>query len=279
VIDRLTLAAALLTACALPAAATTSDAPGPLRADISVGYFTGDYGTGDTTDVSVVSPRLRWALPRGELRASFPLLNISTTDNVALIGGRPVGADAEDDGTPAPALGPATSAPLPRSLQGIGDVRVAGELDLLPGTATRPWLSGILELKIPTANEEDGLGTGEMDVEAGLRLSQPLGQAWLLVDASYTLVGDPDYYDYDDVVALAVGCSARVGASHNTQVHAFVENRSHPTPNRADRLDLAVGGSRRLGRDERMRLSVSAFVGLSDTAEDLGLALVFGRLF
>jgi len=270
VIYRHTLAALLLTASALPVAASAPGTRGRLRADITVGYFTGDYGHADTTDVSVVSPRLRWSLPRGEIRASFPLLNITTSSEVALIGGRPVGT--------AGGSGPVPD-PLPRTLEGIGDVRVAGELDLLPGSATRPWVSGTLEVKLPTANEEDGLGTGETDIAAGFRVMQPVGKSWLLLDASYIKVGDTDTYDYEDVVALAAGYSRTVGASRNTRVHAFVENRTHPIRNRDDRLDLAVGGSRRFGRDERMRLSASAFIGLSDTAEDLGLALVFGRLF
>lgn len=261
-------AAALL--CGSAAAASES---GPrFTADLSVGYFTGDYGTDETTEIQVVSPRLRWQLPRGELRVSFPALHLQTSGPVTLVGSTPVSPDSADKNLDLPEEGRVTE----ESVEGMGDVSVYGELDLLRGGAARPWITGLVRVKLPTADEEENLGTGEADFEGGLRWIQPFGRTYLMADATYTRVGDPDDYELEDVVQLGAGVSRRFGA---TSVQLFLENRSHPTPGRGDRINVALGASRRFGALSRLRLAGSTFVGLSETAEDFGLFLTVGRSF
>ena len=135
------LLAAIISCAAAMATSTLAGQPN-LRADLNVGYYSGDYGSAERTDVQVVSPRLRWMLPRGEFRVSFPVLHVSSTGNVILIDGRPVapGSDGADD---RPGGGSSDEAVV-QSVSGMGDVTVRGELDLLRGRGNRPWVAGLV---------------------------------------------------------------------------------------------------------------------------------------
>jgi len=257
---------------------------GSFVVDASVWHLSGEYGTGSATSLDGVVPRLRWLLPRGEVRVSIPFLRTSGATDVVIVGGAP--AAPPRDGPPVDlpgrvsdnvgtALTPSEEL-VERSASGLGDMAIQGEWFFVTGTASRPWLSGLLRVKVPTGDEEAGLGTGETDVEAGVDLVQPLGRTSLLAGAGYTRVGDPPGFDYDDIRRLGAGLSYAVGAAHHGYVYGYLEDRTHPVPGLASRLDLSLGGGLRLGRDGRTRLSGTVLLGLSDTAEDFGFSIMVG---
>jgi hypothetical protein len=134
-------------------------------------------------------------------------------------------------------------------------------------------------VKLPTADDTAGLGTGELDVEGGLAFVQPFGRHSLFLEGRYARLGDPPDLDLDDVVRTSVGISRRLGSSGGRFLYAFWENRTHPVPGQEDRRDLLLGASARLGSARRLRLSGAAFAGLSSTAEDWGLQFMLGREF
>jgi hypothetical protein len=166
------------------------------------------------------------------------------------------------------------------SVEGIGDLRLRGEWYALTGTTRRPWVSLLADVKAPTASENDGLGTGEIDVKGGLGIVQPIVRhTSLLADVSYTRMGDPDGIEYDNVVAVGAGLSRKLGARRGRYVFAYLEHRSHPIEGQDARLDLQLGASTRIGEGRRNKLSGSVLAGLSDTAEDFGVMMSYGRLF
>lgn len=253
--------------------------------DLSAAYLTGDFGTDTTTDVYVLSPRFRWFLPRAEFRVTIPFLYLSNSGNVTLIAGQPASGQDGSSSTPA---GPGTQAGGPGASRirfreefasGLGDVLLQGEAFFVTGTSTRPWFTGLLKAKLPTADEDQGLGTGEADVEVGLDLIQPLGDRSLLLSAGYARVGDLPDFNLDDIVRVGAGMSWRVGDTPGKSLYLFLENRTNPVPGLDDRLDLTLGGSARFGADRSIRLSGAVLVGLSDTAEDVGASVTLGREF
>ena len=83
----------------------------------------------------------------------------------------------------------------------------------------------------------------------------------------------------DDVVRYDAGLQRRLGDRPGRGVFAYVESRSSPVPGLQDRRDVVLGGSARFGERDQLRFMGAAYVGLTPTAEDWGLALTVGRTF
>ena len=169
------------------------------------------------------------------------------------------------------------SASEPQS--GAGDVDLRLDVDLVAGTAKRPWLTALGRVKLPTADETKGFETGETDFEGGLLFFQPLGRFGVLLEGRYTKMGDPPDLDYEDIVQATAGLSRTIGSRSRAQVYVLVENRTNPVPGLADRLDAMLGASKRMGARGRVRVSGGLYVGLSETAEDWGSQVTVGRVF
>jgi hypothetical protein len=267
--------------------------------DFGVARFDGNYGTSQSTAIEMVSGRLRWFVPRGEIQVTAPFFRLTGPGDISFVGGTPVPGFRDrrppDAGPPGGGPGgPPVGGPGPTSgdtdgeqrliterftVSGMGDLVVQGEAYVLEGTNTRPWITSLLAIKIPTADEYKGLGTGKVDIEAGLGLVQPAGPVSLLADASYIRIGRPDWIELRDVVRLGGGVSLPIGTRPGTHLYAYLENRTNPALNLEAQRSLALGAAVRLGGDDRVRLSGALSIGLSDTVEDLGLFLRVGRAF
>jgi hypothetical protein len=144
-----------------------------------------------------------------------------------------------------------------RTTSGLGDLVVRGEVPLLSGTATRPWITALARLKLPTADEDRGLGTGKTDLEGGFGLVHPMGGVNLLLDVTYARIGRPEWIELQDVVRLGGGVSIPLGPRPGTNAYAYFENRTSPVPGLEDQRSLAVGGNARFGAGRRLRLTGS----------------------
>lgn len=157
------------------------------RLDFEAAHFEGDFGADEEVRLDVFTTRLRWRWSRGELRVGLPLLRLA--GEATLVGGVPtpgrrgvVGEATEPPGPPFPDE-PGAMDTLTET--GPGDVRVRADFDLIRGSARRPWLNGLAEVKLPTAEDSAGLGTGEADVEGGLVLVFSLGKTNLFLEGRY----------------------------------------------------------------------------------------------
>lgn len=281
-----------------PAQADTAGARDFLL-DIGAARTEGDYGLDESTTIDVLSVGARWYLPRGELHLHVPFLRIDGPGDVRFVGGQPVSGFSGSGGDRRAPVRPPVQPPggfqppgpdadnggapeepevvlVPRRESGLGDIVLSGELYLLQGTASRPWVTGLLRLKAPTGDRDRGLGTGATDVEAGLGLMQPLGPAHLLFDAGYTLVGDGDDLDLRNTLRLGGGVSVPFGPEQRTSAYLYLENRSNAVRGFDDQRTVTVGLGSWLGEARRVRLSGALYAGLSDSAEDFGLALRLG---
>jgi hypothetical protein len=255
---------------------------GALSADLTYGRLSGDYGTGESSDLDIFTTRVRWTLRRGEVRISMPYLRLTGTGNVTLTPGGPVGnGNGAGNGNGNAGASSASTAPSGATeTEGIGDLRLRGEWYLLAGSAQRPWVSLVADVKAPTASESDSLGTGEVDVKGGVGIVQPMiRRTSLLADVSYTRMGDPEEFDYENVLTVGAGMSRKFGQRGGRYLFAYLEHRSHPVLGQDARLDLQLGASARVGPEARSKIAGSFLLGLSDTAEDFGLVLSYGRSF
>ena len=274
-------------AVADPSASAREPRSATFRVEVDASRFSGDYGSTEEITFDALATNLRWRRHRLELRLGLPYLRLE--GSAALVGGTPIpGERAPTPVVPGPpgSGGPSQPAhlvadtePASSSESGPGDVDLRLDFDLVTGAAKRPWLTALGRVKLPTADETKGFGTGETDVEGGLLFFQPLGRFGLMLEGRYTKMGDPPEIDYENVVQTTAGLSRKIGSSGGFLMYALLENRTHPVPELEARRDVMLGASKRLGARGQVRVSGAVYAGLSETAEDWGSQLTLGRVF
>jgi hypothetical protein len=134
-------------------------------------------------------------------------------------------------------------------------------------------------VKLPTGDEDKGLGSGATDVETGIGLIQRTGPINWMADAGYIFVGSASGLDPKNEVRLGVGASISFGHDDRHSSYLYLENRTNRFSGSEDRRSVGIGVSTSLDQARRTRLSASAFFGLTDSTEDVGLYVTLGRRF
>lgn len=252
------------------------------RADFRFGFAAWDGDFESAEGPRLVQVPFAWVLskPTSRLTITATYARIEQAGNVTLTADGPAILGAGGAGRP-----PWQSSPPGADADGTGDIFITEELLLSRGgKGRRPFLALVFDLKIPTADEKKGLGTGERDWGVGLSYVQPVSKSWqILGEAGYRFMGDPEGVDFEDRRRLAAGIAAFAGrvqwrliAEEITPLLdtvPFFNALGVPIgtldvePRRIGRLDLTVrshaGGSTRIG----------VTGGLNDGAEDFGFYL------
>ena len=231
----------------------------------SVNYDTGDYGTSERTTSVYIPFTLKRDYGYADIAVTVPYLRQSSTGLVTRVGGGPVRAS----GRQATVAGGSSAA-------GLGDILVRGGYALKEEGPRSFDLSLAWSLKLPTANRNKGLGTGEMDEGLGLEFAKKVSPGWtLLADAYYTIIGDPVGADYDNQTAFDIGFYRPV--ARDLWLTALYETRSALVAGNADPRDVSCtldykssDGNHYLG---------GLLLGLSDGSPDIGLTIGLSRRF
>lgn len=165
-------------ACSASAQQSESQAPSN---DLSFGayYSKGDYG--QTLDTSIYYFPLSYEHSFGNwnLQASVPYLEISGAGNVLVnVGG--VGRDE---------LEVLDSPGVSSTNRGIGDTVLSATYQMPAFSNTAPFIDLGFEVKVPTANEDKGLGTGAYDYGVQVDAYQQMGQTTLFASLGYKFRG------------------------------------------------------------------------------------------
>jgi Putative MetA-pathway of phenol degradation len=241
----------------VPGTPARADGAG-VRTDFRIlpAYFSGDYGTGIDTSITYIPLIGVVTTRRQELRLTVPYLSIHTSRPVLYLNGEVI-----------PAAGGGTT-----SESGLGDIVVQDEVFVVQGTSRRPWVSGILRVKFPTADESKGLGSGEADYGGGVGVIQPLRPGWNLIGAwQYVVRGDPPGIDFRNTSWLTAGVQWR--RSEQSSWNAFYDVRQSVIEGNRDLADVSLGYDRTLSPGTVLRLT--AYAGLSSTAERFGIGAGF----
>ncbi len=277
----------LLGAClplmAVPAAAQDKstiekqeDTDEPVRVRLSTGlnYSIGDYG--DVSDTKVVSLPLSLKLSQGPISFRVSTAYVRITGNSSLIDtpqGRGGGSGGGGSGSGNSGSGSGSSgndvipedpaAPLANNQRnGFGDVNVAMTYSFDFGDDLYLDVTG--KVKLPTASTSKRLGTGKVDVTAGLDLIKDIGDASLYVAGYRRFNGSTAARPLRDVWGFATGASYRlndtlvIGGDYDWQQSSFAGN--------GPSSEVTGWGSFRL--NDAMRLTVYASTGLSTNSAD-----------
>lgn len=209
------------------------------------GYRTGDYGTDTTFSLFHLTPAIGYASDTWEAGLSVPVYTLQ--------------ADGE--------LGKQTES-------GIGDILIRAGRRIVSEERTGVELRGSVAVKLPTADKDKGLGTGETDYGAFILLNKHFDTIALTAQVGYLVRGDASVQAYNDTPMYAVGISKSFSRS---QVAATYENGGDFVDGAEAARSIAVSGFRVLNSKYAVRGDLS--FGLSDGADDLGMSIGFVRWF
>jgi len=194
---KLALALALATG-STPVLAQDADTAAATQLSFTTGvdYSSGDYGTGIDTKMLVVPLSARLRTGDWRITASIPWLRI---DGANVVGG---------------SNGPIVIDPnAPRTIRkGFGDVSLSLAYDIPEQNfGLGVQLSG--RVKLPTASQSKGLGTGKADFSGAIELSKTYGPVTPFVSAGYRIPGDPAGIDLQNGFVGSAGFSLATGRS------------------------------------------------------------------
>jgi hypothetical protein len=159
-------------------------------------YGSSDLDNGVQLDLAALPVTFILRSERLSLRATLPYLQVTTEIPVYYIGGPnlrfPIGGQTIHE-------------------EGPGDLVLTPSVLIYRGDLHRPWVWGGARLKVPTADEDKRLGTGEVDYGPSVGLLQPAGDRLLLyATARYDVRGDPPGTDLHNTFAASLAGRLRV---------------------------------------------------------------------
>jgi hypothetical protein len=272
-----------LAGCVLLALWPAAGARAASNADLRLAFWrwTGDFGSIEDNTLQNLTAEIAFNGSGSRFTLSIPWSGIDNAGNVLLTPEGPAVVGVGGQGRL-----PFQSDPAGSPASGIGDILVRQDFYMIKsGRGNRPSVTMFLDYKFGTADEGEGLGTGEDDWGGGLSYVQPLGKSFqILADAGYRVSGDPTGVDFNDRLRFGLGFGlVRQGAVwrlYAENVEPILDDvtvyNSTGIPTglieaedyRTVRLDLAY----RTSKGGTVRMGVSA--GLTDAAEDLGFVLV-----
>lgn len=177
----------------LQAQTTVATRP-PAVASVATGfdYSRGDYGF--ATDTEVLSVPLNLGYESGPWLLSAGFSHLTIKGPATVVGGS------------------GATRPTAASESGLGDIylgatyqfgQVVGSMDL----------AASFRVKLPTADEDRGLGTGATDYYGELTLSRTVGNATPFLTAGYRVLGDSSTYQLLDGAYVSGGAHFRLSPS------------------------------------------------------------------
>lgn len=222
-----------------------------LAVGVGLEYEEGDYGTGDTTELWRVPFSISYSGEDWFLSATLPYLSADSDGDLVVRSGGHHNLVSSAGG---------------RSESGFGDVTLSATA-YLPYSSQRdmePFIRG--SIKLGTADEDKGLGTGENDyaIEMGLNKWSQANRYYGAL--GYEVVGDPPGVNYDNVFYAYGGVSRKLNERQRIGVDLYYSQAS--ARGFDDTLEATGLVSQRL--DRQRTLQAYLLVGLSDGSPDWG---------
>ncbi|MNY20780.1 hypothetical protein D3C86_1542810 [compost metagenome] len=246
---RRTLLASLLISSTLPALADT------FNTSIGTDYSSGDYGTGTTSEIWYVPLVGKYETGAMTYKLTVPWLRITN-----------------------PSVGP-DGAPLPGGCgeveSGVGDTVASAGYAVLDGSQGGMLVDLIGKVKLPTADEDKCLGTGETDYSAQVDLTQGFGPVTGFATLGWKKFGDPSDTNFDDPIFAGVGLAIPVAAV--TSLGASYDWRQKVVSTGDPIQELTLFLTHKLNRDWKVQLY--AVKGFTDASPDGEAGLMLGHTF
>jgi hypothetical protein len=245
------------------AAQAVATQTGAAQTSVAVGaeYTTGKFGGTETTDTLYIPVVVRHETGPWVLKATVPWLRITGPGNV-------IGAGADRVVVPG---GNAAR----RTESGLGDIVLSGFYNLMDERKGGLGLDVGAKVKLPTADEQKGLGTGELDYALQLDFFKPIDATTLFGSIGYRVYGNPPGQTLRDVPYASIGASYRM--SSQQAVGVAYDYRPQIVDGGGKVSELTAFWSNRLS--PQWKLQVYGVVGFADASPDAGIGALLERRF
>jgi len=224
-------------------------------------YTTGKFGGTETTDTLYIPVVIRHETGPWVLKATLPWLRITGPSNV-------IGGGADRVVLPGASTGRRTES-------GLGDIVLSGFYNLMDERKGGLGLDLGGKIKLPTADEQKGLGTGELDYAVQLDFFKPFDATTLFGSIGYRIYGDPPGQTLRDVPYAAIGASYRM--SQQASVGVAYDYRPRIVDGGGKVSEATLFWSNRLS--PQWKLQVYGVVGFADASPDAGIGALLERRF
>lgn len=239
-----------LPALFLASAAFAAD--GELSAGVGIDYSKGDYGTGSETKILAIPFMVRYDNDPWKLKLTVPWLRITGRGNVI------------------PGIGRDNRGQRSETTEsGIGDTTLAATYGVLDEPRSSFGLDLTAKLKLPTGDEDRGLGTGSVDETLEATLYKSVDRLMLFGAFGYTFFGHSDVVELQNAAHAEVGASTRINATDS--VGASLYGRQRVVEGGSPRRELTFFWNRHVAKAQR--LQAYFLVGLADGSPDVGLGV------
>ena len=244
-------------------------------------YSSGNFGSNTTSSFFYAPLSVRRLFKDGDVTLVVPFVAATTDGRTTLLGGNPVRVDNSGPGsssnTGCSNSGPGKGNCLTDRAQGqnvttsgLGDIILRGRYYVVEEKDYLPLIAVTARMKLPTANEKLGLGTGAFDHGYGVEMSKRLGDNWLaFLDGGYNFIGDPDGFKLRNQYWYDVGAGYYFTKYLLASVY-FEEYRSLVSDS-VNIRDFFFGANYTASAAWRFNAGVT--VGLSNGAPDHALSL------
>jgi len=247
-------------------------------------------GSSSAPDAGGESSDLRWALlrmswgDRLQLRGEIPWLDFeggglgASPPGLGPVTPRRPGQGPQGNGSGGSAAGgdgstvgaleePAVVATGSQRTRGFGDLRVAASYRLAGGGSRLFRIDAGASAKLPTADEEKGLGTGETDWRVGVSGEYRFWSLTTFGGVGYNSLGDPAGIRYEDVFDAYAGIES-LPLAERFLISGWLEGHPEVLAGEGARV-AAAAGLRTLGS---VRFELQARAGLTDAAEGFAIS-------
>jgi hypothetical protein len=219
-------------------------------------YQQGDYGTPYTTTLWSIPFNLSYRKENYSFFASLPLLYAQSDGTIN------VSSKTTMRKKNAP---PSTTTSGQQSASGIGDVVLSGSYYFMPDYRKEITYRVTGTIKLGTADESDGLGTGENDFFLEGGAVKNIDEYILSGTLGYEISGDSPVYEYNDVFYGNLGLTKQL--EKNQQMGASLYFSQALTDNTSAPLEISFFYRRPVSKGRDIYLYVSK--GLSDGSPDI----------
>jgi hypothetical protein len=241
-------------------AAQQGEAP---RTSVAVGaeYSTGKFGGTETTDTLYIPVVIRHETGPWVLKATVPWLRITGPANV-------IGGGADRVVLPGASTGRRTES-------GLGDIVLSGFYNVLDERKGGLGLDVGAKVKLPTADDQKGLGTGELDYAAQMDFFKPFDATTLFGSIGYRVYGDPAGTTLKDVFYTSIGASYRMSSQQSVGV--AYDYRPAIVDGGGKVSEATLFWSNRLS--PQWKLQLYGVIGFADASPDAGIGALLERRF
>ncbi|MBL4820731.1 MAG: transporter [Gammaproteobacteria bacterium] len=228
-------------------------------------FSSGDYG-GDPvdTEITYVPFTTSYQTDLWTFQATIPWVKIDGAGTVlgAGDGGIVIRDRRRNPGRPEPVPDPVAS-----SDSGIGDIWLSATHAVQAIPSDLFYLDLGVKVKLPTADDDNNLGTGKTDYTFQADIFKPLGNATPFLTLAYKMKGEPSDIALDDVLYVSVGSD--FGVSPNTHVGLSVDYQEASFSGSDDSLELFGYVNQSLSSNWSFMLY--GYSGLEDGSPDYGV--------